>query len=181
MTHTRISPPLSILFLISVVLWGNCTFLNKEQNQDKNASLSALPIRLLKEIVLMDNGPVVPMPTIRRICFTVQDTTQIGIRYIQTEWNSSPSTAKNYEAIGETREDIWDEMEKVADLATDGIDIKPGKIPCLGMNSLDIMVIYNSGDTNRFAITGGARCDRALAPSVWKLDSMARLLEQRAN
>jgi hypothetical protein len=68
---------------------------------------------------------------------------------------------------------VRDEIDKIAELAEDGLDVKPGKQLCIGMNSLNVEVVFSTGDTSRFNVSGTARCDPSLYPSVWALDSMA--------
>ena len=107
--------------------------------------------------------------------FTVEDSTKIALTYAEFRENVEPKGEKVSISDAERREQVYDSILELADMPDD-VDIKPGKQACVGGRGIDISVSYANGDTTRFSIMGGARCDKTLCPSFWALDSLANLL-----
>lgn len=145
-------------------------FSTQSNGSDEHTATENAEQKVIKEVILIDNGAVVPDPKIRRLVLALKNKDEIMLSYLEPDENSD-----NEDIIitNDSHDIIRDEIEKIADYAEDGMDVKAGKQPCVGMNSMDIAVVYSTGDTARFAVTGAARCDPTLYPSVWALDSMA--------
>jgi hypothetical protein len=63
----------------------------------------------------------------------------------------------------------------------DGWVVKPGKDLCVGVQGVDVTMVFTTGDTTRFNINGSARCDRSLIPEWYNLDSLAHVLVEENN
>ena len=137
------------------------------------ASLPAMRIRPFTSS--KKAGAVVPMPNTRRVAFRLEDSTAVSMTYIEYSAQKPDGQKTDLRLTTTQRDDVQYEMERVADFAADGMDVKPGKQPCVGVRSIDVAVVYSTGDTARFAVMGGARCDPTLYAPVWSLDSIARL------
>jgi hypothetical protein len=133
-------------------------------------------VKTISEVILVDNGAVVPQPMTRRVSWALKNPETILLSYTEQNGDNLKSTKSDIPVSGETHDEVREEIERIAELANDGIAIKPGKQPCVGMNSLNVAVIYNTGDTSRIAISGSVRCDPSLYPSVWALDSLGKEL-----
>ena len=130
----------------------------------------------IKEIILVDNGAVVPVPTIRRFVMTLKNLDNFLLSYSENTGTYINENQSNMMIGDDNREAVRDEIEKIAELAEDGLDVNAGKLPCVGMKSLNVEVVYNTGDTSRFEVSGAARCDPSLYPSVWALDSIGMVV-----
>lgn len=137
---------------------------------DKNATKS------VKEVILVDNGTVAPMPTVRRLVISFKNLDNILFSYTEKTGTYLRENQSNMLIDKDNRDALRDEIEKIAELAEDGLDVNPGKQLCVGMNSMNVEVVFNTGDTSRFEVSGTARCDPSLCPSVWALDSIAMVV-----
>lgn len=165
--------PLSILLIL--VLWTACDFMNPSSTTQAK---TVIPPKTVRTITYIDNGAVVPIPNKRQVIFTVEDSTKIALTYAEFKENDEPKGEKIAISDAERLENVYDNILQLADLP-DGIDIKPGKQICVGSQGIDIAVAYSNGDTTRFSIMGGARCDKMLCPPFWALDSLANLLTNK--
>lgn len=162
-----------IVFLI-LLTTSACIDINPKSNDNTGVETfdKNLP-KEVKEVILEDNGAVVPMPRVRRMVLRLKNAENMSLSYSEQNGDGSDETQNDVAINDNAREAMRDEIDKIVEFAEDRIDVKAGKLPCVGMNSLIIAVVYNTGDTSRFAVTGSARCDPSLYPSVWALDSMA--------
>lgn len=160
---------------IAIVLFvSSCINFNTKSNEDgSNEAIDKNAPKTVKEVILEDNGAVVPTPQSHRVVLKLKNSESILLSYVEQNGESQDGTQNDIEIDGNTIESMRDEIDKIIESAEDGIDVKVGKQPCVGMNSLNVSVVYNTGDTSRFAVTGSARCDPSLYPSVWAVDSMA--------
>jgi hypothetical protein len=162
--------PLSILLILML-----CTACELNNNTAAATSKATVGPKTIRTISYLDNGAVVPAPAKRQVIFWVEDSTKILMTYANINGNRD-STSKKVDISDATRrEEVYDNLVALADLP-DGVDIKPGKQVCVGSRSIDIAVLFSNGDTARFSIMGGARCDRTLCPPFWHLDSLANVL-----
>lgn len=166
------------LFIILMFMVSACSDMNSKPNEgDSSPSFGdKKPSKQIKEVILVDNGAVIPVPTIRRFVMTFKNSDNILFAYREQTGTYVSENQSNMLINAENHEAVRDEIDKIAELAEDGLDVNPGKLPCTGMNSLNIEVVYNTGDTSRFDVSGLARCDPSLYPSVWALDSMATMV-----
>ena len=162
--------PLSISLIL--MLFSGCGLNASSDSAQTKAMITSKTVRA---VTYIDNGAVVPEPNKRQVTFTVEDSTKIALIYAEFKKNIEPKGEKIPISDAERREQVYDNILELSDLP-DGIDIKPGKQPCVGSQGIDIAVFYANGDTTRFSIMGGARCDKTLCPSFWALDSLANLL-----
>jgi hypothetical protein len=163
--------PLSIALILGFATACQNPKSTSETAQEKELAAA----KTVRAVTYFDNGAVVPFPNTRQVTFWVEDTTKILLTYAQFKANAD-STAQKMTLSDPTRcEALYDNILELAELP-DGIDIKPGKQQCVGSRGVDISVIYTNGDTSRFSIMGGARCDQTLCPSFWAIDSFANLL-----
>ena len=161
----------STIALAFLLLVSSCFNLgSKDTSNDDRKSVESETTKAIKEVILVDNGPVLPTPQVRRMVLTLKNWEDILLSYAE---ENSNNMSKDITLNDSTREEVRDEIMKVAEFAEDGMDVKQGKLPCVGMNSMDVAVVYNTGDTSHFAVSGSARCDPSLYPSVWALDSLA--------
>ncbi len=164
-----------LFFCLEVFISSACFDINTKSNEMGTLGEKNTP-KEVKEVILVDNGAVVPVPTIRRFVMTLQNPDNILFSYMEKTGTYITENQTNMIIGAENREAMRDEIDKIAELAEDGLDVNPGKIPCVGMNSFNIEVVFNTGDTSRFEVSPAARCDPSLYPSVWALDSMAMLV-----
>jgi hypothetical protein len=141
---------------------------------------AVIAAKTVRAVTYLDNGAVVPFPNRRQVTFMVEDSTKIYMTYAQFRAEKDSSSQKMPLANAARCEEIYDNLIALSELP-DGIDIKPGKQPCVGSRSIDISVIFANGDTSRFSIMGGARCDPSLCPPFWELDSLTNLLVKNEN
>jgi hypothetical protein len=164
--------PLSIsLFLTTLTA---CTLQNTPSSQ-ATESKEVVATKTVRAITYIDKGAVVPFPKMRQVTFTVEDSTKIFMNYAEFKGDVDAVGEKTPISDANQREEMYDKILELAELP-DGIDIKPGKQPCVGSQGIDVSVIFNNGDTSRFSIMGGARCDKSLCPSFWHIDSLTNLL-----
>jgi hypothetical protein len=164
--------PLSIsLFLLTSMA---CNLQNTPSSQ-ATQSKEAIAAKTVRSVTYIDKGAVVPFPKMRQITFTVEDSTNIFLNYAEFKGEIDTTGQKFNISNTNQREEVYDKILEIAELP-DGIDIKPGKQTCVGSQGIDVSVIFNNGDTSRFSIMGGARCDKSLCPSFWHIDSLTNLL-----
>lgn len=163
------------LLIILMLITSSCIDMNpKSDENNSNADTTGQNItKAISEVILVDNGAVVPKPARRRISWILKNSENILLNYIEQNSDDTTSSQKDMPVSEDSRDEVHDEIDRIAELAEDGLAIKPGKQPCVGMNSMNVEVVYNTGDTSRIAILGSVRCDPSLYPSVWALDSMA--------
>jgi hypothetical protein len=163
--------PLSMLMVL--MLWTACqTESSKAEAAKAKAEAAERTIRTMSYI---DNGAVVPFPNKRQVTFMVDDTNKISLNYLLISGQKDSTKEKMAVLDAERREELYDNISELADYPDD-VDIKPGKLPCVGSNSIDISLAFANGDTSRFSIMGGARCDPSLCPPFWAIDSLVNLL-----
>ncbi|MDZ7877655.1 MAG: hypothetical protein U5L45_08295 [Saprospiraceae bacterium] len=164
--------PLSIgLFLVT---WTACTLQNAPSSQAKEVK-EVVAAKVVRAVTYVDKAAVVPFPKMRQVTFTVEDSTNISLNYAEFKGDIDASGERINMENANQREEIYDQILELAELP-DGIDIKPGKQNCVGSQGIDVSVIFNNGDTSRFSIMGGARCDKSLCPPFWHIDSLTNLL-----
>jgi hypothetical protein len=151
-----------------------CNLQNTPSSQ-ATQSKEAIAAKTVRSVTYIDKGAVVPFPKMRQITFTVEDSTNIFLNYAEFKGEIDTTGQKFNISNTNQREDVYDKILEIAELP-DGIDIKPGKQTCIGSQGIDVSVIFNNGDTSRFSIMGGARCDKSLCPSFWHIDSLTNLL-----
>jgi hypothetical protein len=163
------------LLIILLVIISSCININpkSDENSDNTEKSEENGEKTISEVILIDNGAVVPKPSTRRISWVLKNSENILLNYTEQNGDNIKSTKSDILISDDTRDEVRDEIDRIAEFAEDGLAIKPGKQPCSGMNSMNVAVIYNTGDTSRIAISGSVRCDPTLYPSVWALDSMA--------
>lgn len=164
--------PLSISLFLTA--WTACTLQNTPSSQSSESKEIAAA-KTVRAITYLDKGAVVPFPQMRQVTFTVEDSTKIYLNYAEFKGEMDASGEKVSISDANRREEMYDKILELAELP-DGIDIKPGKEICVGSQGIDVSVIFNNGDTSRFSIMGGARCDKSLCPSFWHIDSLTTLL-----
>lgn len=167
----------NILWAISIsMVFFASSCINFNTKSDENSSSEMVDKntpKMVKEVILEDNGAIVPIPQRHRVVLKLKNSESILLSYAEQNGEIQDGTQNDIAIDDNTRESMRDEIDKIIESAEDGIDVKVGKQPCVGMNSLNVSVVYNTGDTSRFAVTGSARCDPSLYPSVWAVDSMA--------
>lgn len=169
------------LFFVALSFMASACFdMNTKSNESDSSSLFSdkNTSKQIREVILVDNGTVIPVPTTRRFVMTFKNTDNILFAYTEQTGTYVSENQSNMLINAENRDAVRDEIEKIAELAEDGLDINPGPQPCVGMNSLNIEVVFSTGDTSRFDVSGAARCDPSLYPSVWALDSVAKVVYQ---
>jgi hypothetical protein len=168
--------PLSIALIL--MLWTACE--TRSNTSETAQSKEAIAAKTIRAVTYIDNGAVVPFPDTRQVTFTIEDSTKIFMTYAQFTANRDSTSEKITLSDAARREEVYDNILELGELP-DGIDVKPGKLPCVGSRSVDVSVIFNNGDTSRFSITGGARCDPSLCPPFWQIDSLAEVLIKSKN
>jgi hypothetical protein len=161
----------ALLFSIFFMACENKAPVIKNNTEDRT-----LIARDVKEIKYIDEGAVVPNPRIREISILLQDSANAHLNYLTyTQNQGNDTTKKDIKVTQERVELFYDNMIKLADLP-DGMEIIPGKVPCVGKKSINVSIIFNTGDTSRFKISGGALCDNDVIPE-WKLiDSLTSVI-----
>ncbi len=170
--------PLSIraFFATILIISTLLTACDLNVNQSETAKSKAVAAaKMIRAISYLDNGAVVPFPVKQQVTFLVEDSTKIAMIYAEMGANRDSTTKKVVISDPSQREEVYDNLLDLADYS-DGVDIKPGKQPCVGSRSIDIVLLFTNGDTSSFSIMGGARCDKSLCAPFWALDSLANLL-----
>ena len=168
--------PLSIALIL--MLWTACE--TRNNTSETAQSKEAIAAKTIRAVTYIDNGAVVPFPDTRQVTFIVEDSTKISMTYAQFTANRDSASEKIALSDATRREEVYDNILELGELP-DGIDVKPGKLPCVGSRSIDVSVIFNNGDTSRFSIMGGARCDPSLCAPFWRIDSLAAVLIKSKN
>lgn len=170
MNSLKLLIPLSILVVLAA-----CDF-KTEKEKEKEAKATAEKTDIAKgirEIRYVDGGAMVPMPMTRTISITVKDSSNAILTYMEC---MGTDTSKGDITISKERvEMLYDNMLKMVEIP-DGMEIKPGKVPCVGKRGIEVSMIFNTGDTSRFKINGGALCDRGVIPEWKQIDSLATVM-----
>ena len=184
MKSKHVAYPLSIraffatIVAISTLLTACDLNINKSETAQSKVATSTIA-KKIRTISYLDNGAVVLVPIKQQVTFLVEDSTKIDMIYaeIYAEKGENRATTNEKIAISDAarRDDVYDNLLELADFP-DGVDIKPGKQPCVGSRGIDIAITFTNGDTTHFSIMGGARCDKTLCAPFWTLDSLANLL-----
>ena len=165
--------PLSILTIFAL----SCNDYVPAKNEEKIKEIANFS-KEIKEVIYVDNGAVVPEPTVRHVSFLLKDSLHAVMSYV--EYMKKDTIRSNIFITDADRLEILrDNLAKLGD-TDDGVEFMPGKEPCVGIKGVDVALIYNSGDTARFKISSGARCDRAVLPEWKMLDSLAIVLFQES-
>ena len=169
--YSRGMIPSTIMLLILFVACENKAPVIKNDPEDRT-----LIARDVKEIRYTDEGAVVPNPRIREISILLQDSVNANLNYLTYIQNQGNDTTKKDIKVTQERVELfYDNMVKLADLP-DGMEVIPGKVPCVGNRGIHVAIIFNTGDTSRFKINGAALCDRDVIPE-WKLiDSLISVI-----
>ena len=178
MKNKHAAYPLSIraFFATIITISTLLTACDLNVNQSETAKSKAVAAaRTVRTISYLDNGAVVPFPVKQQVTFLVEDSTKIAMVYAEMGENRESTSEKMAISDPTRRDDVYDNLLELADFP-DGVDIKPGKQPCVGSRSIDIAILFTNGDTTNFSIMGGARCDKSLCAPFWALDSLANLL-----
>ncbi len=162
---------IATVFLLSFIACENNALVIKNTSEDRT-----LVARDVKEIRYTDEGAVVPNPRIREISILLQDSANANLNYLTYTQNQGNDTTKRDIKVSQERVELfYDNMVKLADLP-DGMEVIPGKVPCVGNRGIHVAIIFNTGDTSRFKINGAALCDRDVIPE-WKLiDSLISVI-----
>ena len=164
MNFLKLLIPLSI----SMVL-GACDFKTEKEKEAANVEKTDMA-KGIREIKYIDGGAVVPNPMIRTVSINVKDSSNAIMSYMEC---MGTDTSKGDVTISKERiEILYDNMVKMVEIP-DGMEIIPGKVPCVGRKGIEVYMIFNTGDTSRFKINGGALCDRNVIPEWKEIDSLA--------
>ncbi len=180
MKNKHVAYPLSIraffatIVTMSMLLTACDLNINKSSDTAQAKTVGTAP-KMIRTISYLDNGAVVPFPVKQRVTFLVEDSTEIAMLYAEIGENRDSTSEKWAISDPARRDDVYDNLLELADFP-DGVDIKPGKQPCVGSRSIDVAILFSNGDTTHFSIMGGARCDKTLCAPFWALDSLANLL-----
>ena len=164
MNFLKLLIPLSILMVLAA-----CDF--KTEKEKEAALVEKTDIaKGVREIKYIDGGAVVPNPLTRIVSINVKDSSNATMSYMEC---MGSDTSKGDIIISKERiEMLYDNMLKMLDIP-DGMEIVPGKVPCIGKRGIEVYMIFNTGDTSRFKINGGALCDRDVIPEWKAIDSLA--------
>lgn len=162
--------PLSIVMILSA-----CDSKISETEKQTSEKIDN-PIKAVKEIRYMDGGATVLNPTIRTVSINVKDSANLDLTYMET--NGIDTTRSFVKIPKDQIETLYDNMLKMIEIP-DGMEIIPGKVPCVGRKGIEVSIIFNTGDTSRFEINGGALCDKDVIPEWKKIDSIATLLHRQ--
>ncbi|NJN33502.1 MAG: hypothetical protein HC817_03845 [Saprospiraceae bacterium] len=169
-----------VLFLSTILLNASCDYVLKDASKNTSqlrisANDTVPKIKTITEIFYTDKGAVVPRPTVTTVHFIFKDSLNAFLTYKAVNLTD---TLKNEAKISPDRiaflRDLTDALADVED----GEELKQGKNPCVGTRSVDVNIVYNTSDTTRFRISGGARCDATILPAWHQMDSLAQVLNQ---
>jgi hypothetical protein len=159
--------------LIMISLTTACTDWAPQQNQVNNGPTQPI-VKRLKQLSFTDFGAVVPMPVIRNVNILLRDTLNAMVFY--TTINQKDTFSQKIPLNDPERMDLVHECFNQLSEIEEGMEVMPGKEPCVGMRGVNVALIYTTGDTTRFRISGSARCDRSLMPEWSLLDSLSTVL-----
>jgi hypothetical protein len=159
--------------LIMISLTTACTDWAPQQNQVDSGSIKPI-VRRLKQLSYTDFGAVVPMPVVRNINILVRDT--LNATFFYTTINQKDTFLQKIPLNDPERMDLLHECFNQLSEIEEGWEVMPGKEPCAGMQGVKVALIYTTGDTTRFKISGSARCDKSLMPEWSLLDSLSTVL-----
>jgi hypothetical protein len=161
--------------LIMISLTTACTDWAPQENQVNNGLTQPI-VRRLKQLSYTDFGAVVPMPVIRNVNILLRDTLNALVFY--TIINQKDTFVQKIPLNDPERMDILHECFNQLSEIEEGWEVMPGKEPCVGMRGVNVALIYTTGDTTRFKISGTARCDNSLMPEWSLLDSLSTVLSE---
>lgn len=167
MLNSRLLIPIGVILSLAA-----CQ--NIKNNNNKTSKSSEPFTKDVKEITYIDEGAVVPNARVRNISIVLKDSAHATLSYLEYSENQD-STQKNILIPQDQIEEIYDNLVKLSDIP-DGMEIIPGKVPCVGRKGVNVAIIFNTGDTSHFKISGGALCDNDVIPE-WKfIDSVSNIL-----
>jgi hypothetical protein len=161
--------------LIMISLTMACTDWAPQQNQVNNGPTQPI-VRRLKQLSYTDFGAVVPMPVIRNVNILLRDTLNAMVFY--TIINQKDTFLQKIPLNNPERMDLLHDCFNQLSEIEEGWEVMPGKEPCVGMRGVNVALIYTTGDTTRFKISGTARCDNSLMPEWSLLDSLSTVLSE---
>ena len=164
MNSLKLLIPLSILMVLAA-----CEFKTEKEKQAALVEKTDIA-KGIREIKYIDGGAVVPNPMIRIVSINVKDSSNAIMSFM--ECMGSDTSKADITISKEHLEMLYDNMLKMVDIP-DGMEIVPGKVPCVGKKGIEVYMIFNTGDTSRFKINGGALCDRDVIPEWKEIDSLA--------
>lgn len=170
MLNYKLILPLSIITFL--VACENTNTFSKNTAVTQN---SEPLVKDVMEIKYIDEGAVVPNPRIRDISIVLKDSVNALLSYWQYSNNTVDTSKTNIPIPKDKIEEIYDNLVKLSDIP-DGMEINPGKVPCVGHKSINVAIIFNTGDTSRFKINGGALCDADVIPEWKMIDSITNVL-----
>ena len=151
---------------------GACDFKTEKEKQAALVEKADIS-KGIREIRYIDGGAVVPNPMIRMVSINVKDSSNAIMSYMEC---MGSDTSKGDISISKERiEMLYDNMLKMVEIP-DGMEIIPGKVPCVGRKGIEVSMIFNTGDTSRFKINGGALCDKDVIPEWKQIDSLATVI-----
>jgi hypothetical protein len=161
--------------LIMISLTTACTDWAPQQNQVNNEPSQPI-VRRLKQLSFTDFGAVVPMPIVRNVNILLRDTLNAMVFY--TIINQKDTFLQKIPLNDPERMDLLHQCFNQLSEIEEGWEVMPGKEPCVGMRGVNVALIYTTGDTTRFKISGTARCDNSLMPEWSLLDSLSTVLSE---
>jgi hypothetical protein len=159
--------------LIMISLTTACTDWAPQQNQVNSGSTQPI-VRRLKQLSYTDLGAVVPQPVIRHINILLRDS--LNAMVFCTIINQKDTFLQKIAFNDPERMDLLHECFNQLSEIEEGWEVMPGKDPCVGMRGVNAALIYTTGDTTHFRISGSARCDNSLMPEWSLLDSLSTVL-----
>jgi hypothetical protein len=159
--------------LIMISLTTACTDWAPQQNQVNNEATQPI-VRRLKQLSYTDFGAVVPQPVIRHVNILLRDSLNAMVFY--TIINQKDTFLRKIPFNDPERMDLLHECFNQLSEIEEGGEVMPGKDPCVGMRGVNVALIYTTGDTTHFKISGSARCDKSLMPEWSLLDSLSSVL-----
>jgi hypothetical protein len=161
--------------LIMISLTAACTDWAPQQNQVNDGPKQPI-VRRLKQLSYTDLGAVVPMPVLKNVNIFLRDTLNATVFYtiINQKDTFTQKIALNDPERMELVHDCFNQLSEIED----GWEVMPGKEPCVGVRGVNVALIYTTGDTTRFKISGTVRCDNSLIPEWSLLDSLSNVLSE---
>jgi hypothetical protein len=167
--------PFMVVLFLSV---SSCTdWAPQQQNQVSNEPKNVF--RRLKQVYYVDKGAVVPQPNVTLVNFILNDSLHGTLVYRLIQQRDTTLFKIPFDN-SERIELVHDNFKTLSEIE-DGWVVKPGKDLCVGVQGVDVTMVFTTGDTTRFNINGSARCDRSLIPEWYNLDSLAHLLVEENN
>ncbi len=172
----------AVVLLNALILNASCEYILKNPSKNTsqirvNPAETSPKNKVVTEVFYVDNGAIVPRPTISTVHFILKDSLNALFTFNAISFSDS---VVNKMKISPDRIALLNEQIEALANVEDGEELKQGKKPCVGMRSVDVNVVYNTGDTTRFRISGGARCDATILPAWHQMDSLAKILNQES-